>query len=330
MSGTPKLVTIFGGSGFVGRYIARRMAKQGWRVRVAVRRPNEANFVRPYGAVGQVEPILANIRDDASVQAAIAGADAVVNCVGILNETRRQKFGAVQAEGAGRIARLAAKEGVETLVHFSAIGADKKSESEYSQTKAEGETLVKKAFKSAVILRPSIVFGNEDEFFNRFATLAKFSPVVPVVGADTKFQPVYVDDLAAAAVQGVLGNAKAGVYELGGPEVATFQDLVTKLMGVIRRKRLIVNIPFFFASMKAWGFDMAQKLSLGLFTNKILTRDQVKSLKVDNVVAPRANGFKALGIEPTAMDAVMDEYLYRHRPYGQYTELTETARNLKA
>jgi NADH dehydrogenase len=189
---------------------------------------------------------------------------------------------------------------------------------------------VKKAFKSAMIIRPSIVFGNEDQFFNRFATLAKFSPVVPVVGGNTKFQPVFVDDLAAAAVQGVLGNAKAGVYELGGPEVATFSDLISKLMGVIRRKRLVVNIPFFFAAMKAWGFDMMQKLSLGLFTNRILTRDQVKSLKVDNVVAPKANGFKALGIEATSMDSVMEEYLYRHRPYGQYTELTETAGKLKA
>lgn len=330
MSGTPKLVTIFGGSGFVGRYVARRMAKEGWRVRVAVRRPNEAIFVRPYGVVGQVEPIFANITNDASVRAAIAGADAVVNCVGILNETSRQKFDGIQADGAGRIARIAKEQGVKNLVHFSAIGADENSESNYSRTKAEGEALVKAAFKSAVILRPSIVFGNEDQFFNRFATMAKFSPVVPVVGANTKFQPVFVDDLAAAAVQGVLGQAKAGVYELGGPEVATFKELMTKLMGVIRRKRLILNVPFFFASIKAWGFDMMQKLSLGLFTNRILTRDQVRSLKVDNVVAPKAKGFKTLGIDPTSMDAVMEEYLYRHRPYGQYTELTETAGKLKA
>jgi NADH dehydrogenase len=330
MSGTPKLVTIFGGSGFVGRYIARRMAKEGWRVRVAVRRPNEAIFVRPYGAVGQVEPIFSTITNDASVRSAIEGADAVVNCVGILNETSRQKFDGIQAEGAGRIARISAEQGVKTLVHFSAIGADENSESDYARTKAEGEALVKSAFKSAVILRPSIVFGNEDQFFNRFATLAKFSPVVPVVGGKSSFQPVFVDDLAAAAVQGVLGKAKAGTYELGGPEVATFNDLIVKLMGIIRRKRVIVNIPFFLASIQAWGFDMMQKFSLGLFTNRILTRDQVRSLRVDNVVAPKAKGFKTLGIEPTAMDAVLEEYLYRHRPYGQYTELTETAGKLKA
>ena len=295
MSGTPKLVTIFGGSGFVGRYIARRMAKQGWRVRVAVRRPNEALFVRPYGAVGQVEPIFSNISNDASVRAAIMGADAVVNCVGILNETRRQKFEGIQSEGAGRIARIAAEQGVQSLVHISAIGANIDAKSAYSRTKAEGERLVKAAFRSAVILRPSIVFGSEDQFFNRFATLAKFSPVVPLVGADTKFQPVYVDDIAAAAEQGVLGLAKAGVYELGGPEV-----------------------------------DMMQKFSFGMFTNRILTRDQVKALKIDTVVDPKVKGFKDLGIEPTAMDAVMEEYLYRHRPYGQYTELTETAGKIKA
>ncbi len=330
MSGTPKLVTIFGGSGFVGRYIARRMAKQGWRVRVAVRRPNEALFVRPYGAVGQVEPIFSNISNDASVRAAIMGADAVVNCVGILNETRRQKFEGIQSEGAGRIARIAAEQGVQSLVHISAIGANIDAKSAYSRTKAEGERLVKAAFRSAVILRPSIVFGSEDQFFNRFATLAKFSPVVPLVGADTKFQPVYVDDIAAAAEQGVLGLAKAGVYELGGPEVASFADLIAKLMGVIRRKRLIVNIPFFFAAMQAWGFDMMQKFSFGMFTNRILTRDQVKALKIDTVVDPKVKGFKDLGIEPTAMDAVMEEYLYRHRPYGQYTELTETAGKIKA
>ena len=329
MSATPKLVTIFGGSGFVGRYIVRRMAKEGWRVRVAVRRPNEAIFVKTYGDVGQIEPLLANIRDEASTRAAIIGSDAVVNCVGILNETSRQKFNTVQTEGAGRIARIAAECGVTNLVHFSAIGADSNSESNYSKSKAEGESLVRAAFKSAIILRPSIVFGNEDQFFNRFATMAKLSPIVPLVGSETKFQPVYVDDLAAAAVKAITENVKPGIYELGGPEVATFKELIVKLMGIIRRKRLIVNVPFFAALIQAYAFDMAQKLSLGLFTNSILTRDQVRSLKSDNVVSSRGKGFKELNIEPIAMDAILEEYLYRHRPYGQYTELTETAGNLK-
>jgi len=329
MSATPKLVTIFGGSGFVGRYIVRRMAKEGWRVRVAVRRPNEAIFVKTYGNVGQIEPLLANIRDEASTRAAIIGSDAVVNCVGILNETSRQKFNTVQTEGAGRIARIAAECGVANFVHFSAIGADSNSESNYSKSKAEGESLVRAAFKSAIILRPSIVFGNEDQFFNRFATMAKLSPVVPLVGSKTKFQPVYVDDLAAAAVKAITENVKPGIYELGGPEVATFKELIVKLMGIIRRKRLIVNVPFFAALIQAYAFDMAQKLSLGVFTNSILTRDQVRSLKSDNVVSLRGKSFKELNIEPVAMDAILEEYLYRHRPYGQYTELTETAGNLK-
>ena len=329
MSATPKLVTIFGGSGFVGRYIVRRMAKEGWRVRVAVRRPNEAIFVKTYGNVGQIEPLLANIRDEASTRAAIIGSDAVVNCVGILNETSRQKFNTVQTEGAGRIARIAAECGVTNFVHFSAIGADSNSESNYSKSKAEGESLVRAAFKSAIILRPSIVFGNEDQFFNRFATMAKLSPVVPLVGSKTKFQPVYVDDLAAAAVKAITENVKPGIYELGGPEVATFKELIVKLMGIIRRKRLIVNVPFFAALIQAYVFDMAQKLSLGLFTNSILTRDQVRSLKSDNVVSLRGKSFKELNIDPVAMDAILEEYLYRHRPYGQYTELTETAGNLK-
>ena len=329
MSATPKLVTIFGGSGFVGRYIVRRMAKEGWRVRVAVRRPNEAIFLKTYGDVGQINPLLANIRDEASTRAAIIGSDAVVNCVGILNETNRQKFDIVQTEGAGRIARIAAECGVTNFIHFSAIGADINSKSNYSKSKAKGENLVKAAFKSAIILRPSIVFGNEDQFFNRFATMAKLSPVVPLVGSETKFQPVYVDDLAAAAVRAIIDNVKPGIYELGGPEVATFKQLIVKLMGIIRRKRLIVNVPFFAALIQAYAFDMAQKVSLGLFTNSILTRDQVRSLKSDNVVSLRGKGFKELNIEPVAMDAILEEYLYRHRPYGQYTKLTETAGNLK-
>jgi uncharacterized protein YbjT (DUF2867 family) len=214
-----KLVTIFGGSGFVGRYVARRMAKEGWRVRVAVRRPNEAIFVRPYGTVGQVEPILANIRDDDSVRAAIHGADAVVNCVGILAESGKNTFGLVQHHGAARVARMAAEEGVGTLVHVSAIGADEDSESDYANSKALGEAAVLEAFPRAVILRPSIVFGPEDEFFNRFAQMTRFGPILPVVGADTRFQPVYVDDVAKAAVMGVAGQAAPGIYELGGPEV---------------------------------------------------------------------------------------------------------------
>ncbi|WP_306044747.1 complex I NDUFA9 subunit family protein [Nioella sp. MMSF_3534] len=324
-----KLVTIFGGSGFVGRYIARRMAREGWRVRVAVRRPNEAIFVRPYGAVGQVEPILANIRDDASVAAAIAGADAVVNCVGVLTERGKNSFEAVQTEGAARIARLAAEAGVGQLVHLSAIGADAESDSDYARSKAEGEAAVTEHFPGAVILRPSVIFGTEDEFFNRFAKMTKFGPVLPLVGGNSRFQPVYVDDVAKAAVAGVLGQAEAGIYELGGPDVESLHDLMVKMLGVIRRRRLIVNLPFWVGSIMAFGFGAMQALTVGLIHNGILTRDQLRQLRRDNVVSEGAKGFADLGIDPTDMDAVLAEYLWVYRPGGQYSALQDSARNLR-
>lgn len=323
-----KLVTIYGGSGFVGRYVARRMAKEGWRVRVAVRRPNEAMFVRQYGAVGQVEPVLCNIRDDASVAAAMNGADAVVNCVGILVREGKNRFDAVQAEGAGRIARLAAAQGITRLVHVSAIGADAASDSDYARTKAEGEAAVLTAFPAAVILRPSIVFGSEDGFFNRFAAMTRFGPVLPVVGAQTRFQPVHVDDVARAAVAGVLG-AQPGIYELGGPDVRSFRDLMAEMLRVVNRRRLVLNIPFWLARIMGAGFDFVQWISGGLITNRMLTRDQVKNLRRDNVVAPGAKGLADLGITPTPMAAVLPDYLWRFRPNGQYDAIQASAKNLR-
>jgi len=324
-----KLVTIFGGSGFVGRYIARRMAAEGWRVRVAVRRPHEAGFVRPYGAVGQVEPVFCNIRNDDSVRAVLGGADAVVNCVGVLNEVGKNTFAALQAEGAGRIARLAAEAGIDTMVHVSAIGADADSRSAYARTKAAGEAAVREHQPRAVILRPSIVFGPEDQFFNRFAGMAQLGPVLPVVGAGTRFQPVYVDDVAAAAVKGVLGQCDPGVYELGGPDVMTFRELMLLMLRIIRRRRLVMNMPFPMATAMGFGFDMLQKASLGLIENKMITRDQVANLRRDNVVGDGARGLADLGIAPTAMAAVLPDYLWRFRPGGQYAELTDAARDLK-
>ncbi len=324
-----KLVTIYGGSGFIGRYIARRMAKAGWRVRVAVRRPNEALFVRPYGVVGQVEPVLCNIRDDASVRSVMKGAHAVVNCVGILAERGKNRFDAVQAEGAGRVARIAAEEGVERLVQLSAIGADANSDSDYARTKAAGEAAVLAAFPSAIILRPSIVFGQEDQFFNRFAGMARMGPVLPVVGAATKFQPVYVDNVAEAAAKGAMGEAAPGIYELGGPDVHTFRELMHKMLDVIQRRRAVVNIPFFVARIMAFAFDMIQAVSLGLIPNGMITRDQVRNLARDNVVAPDANGLDSLGIVPTPMDAVLPEYLWRYRPSGQFAAIKASAKNLR-
>lgn len=324
-----KLVTIFGGSGFVGRYVARRMAKAGWRVRVAVRRPNEAIFVRPYGVVGQVEPIFCNIRDDASVRAAIHGAHAVVNCVGILAETGKSTFEAIQSDGAERIARIAADEGIVRMVHISAIGADADAESEYAQTKALGEAGVLKYMPGAMILRPSIIFGPEDNFFNRFAGMTRMSPAVPVVGAETKFQPVYVDDVAHAAEIGVKGDAPGGIYELGGPDVESFRVLMQRMLAVIHRRRMVINMPIFVARIMAFGFDTLQAITGGLVKNGMITGDQVKNLAHDNVVADGARGFDALGISPVSMTSVLPDYLWRFRPSGQYDDITASAKNLR-
>ncbi|WP_372602686.1 complex I NDUFA9 subunit family protein [Actibacterium sp.] len=325
-----KLVTIFGGSGFVGRYVARRMAQDGWRVRVAVRRPNEALHVKPYGRVGQVEPVFCNIRDDDSVRAVTMGADAVINCVGIMNEVGKNKFKSVQAEGAGRIARIAAEQGVGQVVQISAIGADAESNSIYARTKGQGEAEVLAAYPNAVILRPSVIFGVEDQFFNRFASLSFFGPILPLVGGKTRFQPVYVDDVAAAAVAAAEGKAAPGVYELGGPDVATLDALVKKMLKIIHRRRLVVNKPFFAGTIIATVLDLVQTFTGGLVTNTILTKDQVKNLRIDNVVAPGAKGLADLGVTPTPMDAVLPEYLYRFRPQGQYDDITNSAKNLKA
>ncbi|MEY1557168.1 complex I NDUFA9 subunit family protein [Yoonia sp. R2331] len=321
------LVTIFGGSGFVGRYIARRMAKAGWRVRVAVRNPDEALFVKPYGVVGQVEPVFCNIRDDASVAAVMGGADVVINCVGVLEEVGKNTFDAVQAEGAERIARMAAQHGVARMVHISAIGANADAASDYARTKAEGEAGVLAHMPDAVILRPSIIFGQEDQFFNRFAGMSRFGPVLPVAGAETRFQPVFVDDVAAAAEAGALGAA-SGVYELGGPEVDTFRGLMQRMLDVVQRRRLVINMPFWMARIVASVSGAVQFLSLGIVKAPI-TGDQVKNLAVDNVVSEGAKTLADLGIQPTAMEAILPDYLWRFRPSGQYAAIKDSAKNLR-
>lgn len=327
---TAPIVTIFGGSGFVGRYVARRMAKRGWRVRVAVRRPNEAIFVRPYGNVGQVEPIQANIRDEASTRRAIEGATAVINCVGILAEYGKQKFNPVQAEGAGRIARLSAECGVERLVHISAIGAEITSLSDYARSKARGEKAVSEAFPNATILRPSIIFGREDGFFNRFAEMAKFTPALPLVGAETKFQPVYVDDVAEAACRAATGDAAPGLYELGGPKVYSFRELMELMLKEVRRRRVLLPVPFFAAKFIGKILDLVQKISFGLISNSLLTVDQVELLKHDNVVSADAKTIADLGISPTSAENLIGDYLYAARPHGQYEAMTESAARLKS
>ena len=306
------LVTVFGGSGFIGRHLVRRLCIKGWRVRVAVRRPNEALFLKPMGDVGQVQIVQANIRDDGSVRAAVSGADFVVNLVGILFESGKQKFSAVQAEGPGRVGAAAAAAGVKRMVHVSAIGADADSASDYAKSKAAGESAVKSAYPKATIFRPSIVFGPEDDFFNRFASMARMMPMLPLIGGGhTKFQPVYVADVTDAIVSALIDPASAGqTYELGGPTVYTFRDLMEIVLHETDRRRPLVPVPAGFAKFQAWF--------LQLLPNPILTVDQVKLLAYDNVVSEGARTFKDLGITPTTVEAIVPSYLWRFRSKGQF------------
>jgi len=313
------LVTVYGGSGFIGRYIVQKLARSGYRVRVATRRPNEAIFLKTYGMVGQVEPILCNIRNESSIRNAMLGADAVVNCVGILESVGKNKFVEVQHKGADFVSRIASELGVKKLVHISAIGANIDSKSKYASSKGLGESSVMKNFPDAVILRPSIVFGFEDKFFNRFASMARLSPILPIVGGNTKFQPVYVDDVARAAFLGIDNNVQAGIYELGGPEVASFNELMRRMLKIILRRRLIVNLPFWIASLMGTGFDLGKAISLGIIRGPI-TLDQVLNLKNDNVVSREEKTFKDLGIEPKALEIILSEYLWKYRPAGEFSD----------
>jgi uncharacterized protein YbjT (DUF2867 family) len=313
------LVTVYGGSGFIGRYIVQKLARSGYRVRVATRRPNEAIFLKTYGMVGQVEPILCNIRNESSIRNAMLGADAVVNCVGILESVGKNKFVEVQHKGADFVSRIASELGVKKLVHISAIGADIDSKSKYASSKGLGESSVMKNFPGAIILRPSIVFGFEDKFFNRFASMARLSPILPIVGGNTKFQPVYVDDVARAAFLGINNDVQAGIYELGGPEVASFNELMRRMLKIILRRRLIVNLPFWIASLMGTGFDLGKAISLGIIRGPI-TLDQVLNLKNDNVVSKEEKTFKDLGIEPKALEIILSEYLWKYRPAGEFSD----------
>ena len=323
-----KLVTIFGGSGFVGRQVARLMAKEGWRVRVAVRRPDEALFTRTYGAVGQVQPVLCNIRDALSVRAAMADADAVVNCVNILSPRGKSTFRSIFEEGAETVARLSAEMGVARMVHVSGIGVDPESDSAYVAGKARGEAMVLRHRPDAVILRPSVMFGPGDAFYNRLAGMTRFGPVVPIVGAGVKMQPVFVDDVARAAVKGATGEAASGIYELGGPEVLSMRDIMGQVLRATMRRRAVVAMPFWLAGIGARVLGAVQVLTGGLFTNP-LSRDQLALLRRDNMVAPEARGFAALGISPVPAEAVIEDYLWRFRPSGQYDAIKQSAKNLR-
>jgi uncharacterized protein YbjT (DUF2867 family) len=310
------LVTVFGGSGFLGRHAVRALAKSRYRIRVAVRRPELAGHLQPLGRVGQIHAVQANVRDVASVEAAVRDADIVVNLVGILFERSRQRFEAVQAAGAGNVAKAAAQVGAR-MIHVSAIGADKNSRARYARTKARGEEAVLAAAPGAVIFRPSIVFGPEDDFFNRFAALARISPALPLIGGGgTRFQPVFAGDVAAAIAKAADGGAKAGTtYELGGPETATFRELMEFVLATIGRRRLLVPLPFALAKLQAFFLQFLPK--------PLLTPDQVRLLQRDNVVSAQAAGegrtLEALGIEGAAYEVIVPSYLWRFRKTGQFS-----------
>ncbi|MCW0234355.1 MAG: complex I NDUFA9 subunit family protein [Ferrovibrio sp.] len=313
MSLRNQLVTVFGGSGFIGRYVVQKLAQQGARVRVAIRRPDEGLFLKPMGAVGQIDIVQANIRMPMSVQQAVQGADAVINCVGILYERGAQKFPAVQARGAEVIALCAREAGVKKMVHVSAIGADADSGSDYAKSKAAGEAGVRRQMPQAAIIRPSVVFGPEDDFFNRFAAMAAMTPALPLVdGGETKLQPVYVGDVATAIVAALMDDAAAGqIYELGGPKVYSMKEIMQLTLAAIHKKRLLLPVPGALLKPLAFALELQP-----LFAPPI-TRDQIELLKADNVVSEGAKGLKDLGIEqPTPVEGLIETYLYRYRRGG--------------
>ena len=310
------LVTVFGGSGFLGRHAVRALANRGYRIRVAVRRPELCGFLQPMGRVGQVNTVQANLRYPQSIAVAMRDADIAVNLVGILFQRGAQRFDAVQAAGAEAVA-LAAKSAGARLVHVSAIGADANSPSHYARSKAEGERRVLAAQPAAAIIRPSIVFGPEDDFFNRFAALARIAPALPLVGGGrTLFQPVFVGDVAEAIAKAVDGETKPGTtYELGGPEVRTFRELMEFVLATIGRRRLLVPVPF--------GVMKFQAAFAQFLPKPPITPDQVELLKNDNVVSPEARSegrtLEALGIIPETISAIVPSYLWRFRKAGQFS-----------
>jgi NADH dehydrogenase len=308
------LVTVFGGTGFIGRHTVRALAKAGKRIRVAVRYPHQGFFLPPNGSVGQIVLVKCNVREAEQVEAAVRGADAVVNLTGVLHSRGEQSFEGIHVEAADNIAKAASVAGARTLVHLSAIGADRDSESDYAASKAEGEARVREAFPGAAIVRPSLVFGPEDDFFNRFAALARFLPVLPLIGGGhTKFQPVFVGDVAAVVAKLAQDSLLGGkTYELGGPTVYTFKELMEILLQEIARKRLLAPVPFPLATLQAFFLQFAPGPMK-------LTPDQVTLLRQDNVVTG-ANTLATLGIVPTSVEAEVPSYLWRFRPKGQYEE----------
>lgn len=318
LSNLPPLVTVFGGSGFVGRHVVRALAKRGYRIRVAVRRPDLAGFLQPLGNVGQISFVQANLRYRNSVDRAVEGASHVINCVGILFESGRNNFDAVQDFGARAVAEAARAQGAR-LTHISAIGADAGSDSVYAASKGKAENSIRQILPDAVILRPSIIFGPEDGFFNKFAAMARMSPVLPLVGGGkTKFQPVYVEDVAEAVARSVDGKLLAGkTYELGGREVVSFRECLEIMLRVVGREKVLLTLPFSLASL------IGSVASLVPFVTPPLTSDQVTLLKKDNVVSSGAIAegltLEGMGITPSLMESILPSYLVQYRPHGQFT-----------
>ena len=313
------LVTVFGGSGFVGRQTVRALAKRGLRVRVACRRPNVADRMRLLGDVGQIEIMQANIRMPSSIDRALDGAEACVNLVGVLYEGGRQRFHSLHAQGARAIAEAAAARGINRLVQVSAIGADAASPSKYARTKALGEEAAREAVPEAVVIRPSVVFGKDDDLFNRFAAMATMSPVLPLPGGGaTRFQPVFVGDVAQAIAACVTDPAGAGrTYELGGPQVYSFRELMVLTLAQIQRQRILLPLPWPMARLIGTLGDLQAAI---LPIAPPLTSDQLELLKSDNVANPALPGLAALGIRPTAVEAIVPTYLYRYRRGGQFAD----------
>ena len=323
MAANPGLVTVFGASGFLGRYVIRALTARGWRVRAAVRNPHTSHELKVIGDVGQVQLMQANVRFPQSVIRAVDGADAVINLVGALFESGRQTFDALHVGAPDIIAEACAAAGIQNLAHVSAIGANAESDCEYSRTKAEGEAALRQHVSTADILRPSIIFGTEDEFFNRFAALTSFAPALPLIGGGkTKLQPVFVEDVANAVAISVTRGTTGQTYELGGPQSYTFKALMEFTLDTIGKKRLLAPLPWFAANMMGFCGELSGALP---FVKPFLTRDQVENLKTNNIVAENSKGFEAFDIRPETIEAIVPTYLAKYRKYGQFYNKRQTA-----
>ncbi len=310
------LVTVFGGAGFLGKHVVRALVAQGYRVRIPMRRPHTGMDLKVIGGVGQVQLMQANLRFERSVIRAVEGSDAVINLAAILYEQGQQSFESVHVSGAESIAKAAAAAGIKNVVHVSAIGSDVNAESDYSRTKGEGERLVREHVPTADIMRPSIIFGTEDQFFNRFAALSQMAPALPLIGGgQTKFQPVYVCDVAEAIAKSIVSGTSGKTYELGGPRIYSFKELMAYMLDVIAKKRFLVPVPWVGANFMGFMGELAGALP---FVSPFLTRDQVISLKSDNIVADDALGFSDLNIVPETIESIIPTYLVKYRKYGEF------------